>query len=636
MMNQNISVFTGLGKFGLVLSGAAVMLSLAGCDFAKAQLKPDRSGQLEIQDFRDGLAPRLPDAEEGVADSGAIPGLQPYIASASGNMKPMPLVSLSVNQSVPLKDVLFELAQQADYDLELDPGIRGSIIFTARERPFDQVIERISEIAGLRYKFDDDILRVEMDTPYNKTYRISYLSLIRASSGAVRNNIAVVSGEGADTGSSYEASNENESNFWGELEVNLTQILNGRGTALRTTRDPRITAAEQNPEVATVAPTAATGEEAAVPADGAAPEVQVQAPQAVLNVESLPIEDEVQEGSATGAAQLSGQTFSLNRQSGLISVYANERGHKEVAEYLNKLERAASAQVLIEAKILEVTLNDEFATGIDWRVIDMLSGEIALNYLSEGFGILDSLGPDSAPSLSLPTEAVESSFVVGYAGNDVQAVVQAISGMGAVRALASPRMTVLNNQAAVLNVATNRVYFEIDIDVTVDEGVQQTDISSEINNVPEGILVNVQPSINLDDGTISMAVRPSVTRIVNRIQDPAIQFVTASAGITGVSSEIPEVNVQEIDSVIKVNSGQAVVMGGLLQDRAEMHENGVPGLSEVPMVGALFRQHSDQQQKTELVIFLKATILDTPSASVQDTDKDMYRRFSGDRHPLKL
>ncbi len=628
MMNEMLSRQTGALHLSLMFCLVFVLTALSGCDLAKNNLKPDRAANLEMQDFRDGLAPRLPEVDddsEGGALSSSIPSLQPYIAQGSQNMKSMPLVSIAVNQTIPLRDVLFELAEQADYDLELDPRIRGSIIFTARNRPFDQVIARISDVSGLRYRFDDEVLRVELDTPYNKTYKIDYLSYVRSNKGSVRNDIAVVSGDGADTGSSFEAKSESEADFWGELEVSLAQLLGASIESLKTEFDPRIIATEQNPDVQAVAPVSEDGQ------------VQVQPPEAVLKVESLPVDD----GGGSSSGSRGGKderqaSFSINKQSGLVNVYASERAHKEVNEYLKILRRSATAQVLIEAKILEVTLNDEFVTGIDWRSMGLLSGEMAVNYLGTGFGILDTLSPDSAPVPAGTTIATNSNFVLGYSGNDVQAVIEAVAGFGTVRALASPRMTVLNNQSAVLNVATNQVFFEVDIDVTTEDGATQTDIDSDIRNVPEGILVNVQPSINLDDRTVSLALRPTITRIINEVEDPAVQFVTATAGITGVQSLVPELNVQEIDSVIQVNSGQPVIMGGLLQDRTTIAEEGVPILSEVPMIGSLFRQHDDLLQKTELVIILKATILDTPGESIHNSDRDLYRKFSGDRRPFKL
>ncbi len=593
---------------------------------AQNYLKPDRGAGFEIQDYKDGLAERTPEVEsdELAGGGGSIPPLQRYISSVPDGLKPMPLVSISVNQSVPLRDILFELAQQADYDLELDPKIRGSIIFTAREKPFDLVIERIADVAGLRYSFNDETLRVELDTPYNQTYKIDYLSYIRTSSGSIRNNIAVVSGEGADTGSTFEATSESESDFWGELETGITQIL-GDGTvgSLRTSSDPFITATEQNPDVVPLMPGGADG-------------ITVQPPDAILRVDSLPVDG----GGGEGEAVPQPATLSINKQAGVINVFAPEKVQEEIDAYLNLVRRSVTAQVLIEAKILEVTLNDEFVAGIDWRAMSLFSGEGVLNFSTGGFGSLDTLasgaGAGLVPLSGAATIADASSFVVGFAGNDVQALIHAISGFGTVRALASPRLTVLNNQSAVLNVATNRVFFEVDIDVTTDDGVTQTDIDSDIRNVPEGVLVNVQPSISLDTGTVSMAVRPTITNIIRSIPDPAIQFVTASAGITGVVSNIPEVNVQEIDSVIQVRSGQPIVMGGLLQDSTTNEQESVPVLGEIPMVGSLFRSQADLVKKTELVIFLKATILESPADSIHNTDRDLYRMFSGDRRPLKL
>ncbi len=604
----------------------ATVLLIAGCDLSTNQMKMDRSGNREVQDYRDALAPRLPEPTKDVAantDPG-IPDLQPYVAQPSENLKPMPLVSISVNQTVPIRDALFELAQQAGYDIELDPRITGSIIFTARDRPFDLVIRRISEIAGLRYKFEEDTLRVELDTPYQKTYKIDYLSYIRKNTGSITNNVSVASSTGGSSnagpqgGSTFEASTESESNFWGELEGNLQQILGVEATkgTLKTATDPQITAAEQNP--APVEPVVTKAE------DGTT-KVEVQPPQATLQVTSLP---PVDPNAAGGAQQDNGEpkaSFSLNRQAGMISVNATERQHEEIKKYLHELRRSVTSQVLVEAKVLEVSLSDEYSAGIDWS---------ALNLFGKDAGISFEVESPVNPALN-PTLSPAAQLRAFYTGGDIVAAVEAISRFGTVHALASPRLTVLNNQSAVLNVARNQVYFEIDVDVTTEEGVTQTDLNSDIRNVPEGVLINVQPSIDLDSRTISMAVRPTVTRIEEFIDDPAIQFVTAQAGIDGVASPVPVVNVQEMDSVVRLSSGQAIVMGGLMQDRTASTQTGIPILSEAPIFGSLFRTQVDKVSKTELVVFLKATIVND-TGTVDDTDRDLYKTFSDDRRPLKM
>ncbi len=622
-----------ISKLSLLLM---TVVSLGACDLAANYTKTDRASNMEFQDFRDGLAERLPevDADKEVASAASIPELQPYVAMTPNNMKSMPLVSVSVNQSVPLRDILYELAQQAEYDLELDPNIHGSIIFTAREKPFDVVVERIANVAGLRYKFEDNFLRVEVDTPYLKTYKIDYLSFIRSNQGSVNTSVSVVSGEGADTGSAFSASTESSADFWGELELNLTQILGGASTgALKTKADPRISAVEQNPEVATVSP---NGENTSQP------------PQAVLRVESLPVDD-VNAGTGGAGDTETLSTFSLNKQAGLINVFGTQKTHKEVSEYLTELKRSVTSQVLVEAKVFEVSLFDEYINGIDWQLV---KSEIVGNMLSEtgaayslGTSLPGSLGNrvNSFPLIgaegltSLPggTIAQNTNFITGIIGNDFQVLMRQIAGFGTVRALASPRLTVLNNQSAVLNVATNRVFFELDVDRETDDdtGDVTVEIDTTINSVPEGVLINVQPSVDLDSRTISMFVRPTITRVVGVVQDPAVQFI---AGSDGIVSEIPEVNVQEIDTVVKVNSGQPIVMGGLLQDRIVNNQEGVPVLGEVPLLGAMFKNQAGSISKTELVIFLKATLLDNPSDSIHNTDKDLYKTFSGDRRPLDL
>lgn len=593
-------------------------LALGACDLSKNYTKADRASNQEIQDFRDGLAERLPEVDQAKAESGvidSIPDLQPYISNSSETLRSMPLVSVAVNQSVPLRDILYELAQQAEFDLELDPNIRGSIIFTARNKPFDQVIDRIADISGLRYKFEDDFLRVEVDSPYIKTYKIDYLNFVRSNQGSVNTNITVVSGEdesSANTGSSYTATSDSASDFWGELELNLEQLLGGRSGGLKTNRDPRITAVEQNPDVAAVSPQQNGGN------------ISVQPPQAVLRVDSLPIDEEDEDAEENAAAS----TYSLNRQAGLINVVASERVHKQVEEYLNRLRRAVTSQVLVEAKIFEVSLFDEFITGVDWQAVTN-SGEGIIRFINATDPVIGGITPPGGEI------ATSTSFGFGVLGNDAAGFVEALSGFGTVRALASPRLTVLNNQSAVLNVVTNRVFFELDLEQTdgTDNNPPTTEIDADIQSVPEGVLINVQPSINLDDRTISMFVRPTITSIVGTVEDPSVAFF---AGGTGIVSEIPEVNVQEIDTVIRVNSGQAVVMGGLLQDRTEATREAIPVLGELPVLGTLFRNQRDLSTKTELVIFLKATLLDSPGDSVHTTDRDLYKAFSADRRPFDL
>lgn len=618
---------------GVLLLSAVFFVPLAGCDLAKNQLKVDRSSDMEVQDYRDALASRLPDVSEGPVDEASIPEMKPYMATPSDKLKPMPLVSVSVNQSVPVKDVLYEAAEQAGYDIELDPRIKGSIIFSARNRPFDQVIDRISESAGLRYKFEDDSVRIELDTPYHEIYKINYLSYVRKNASSVGNDVSVVSGGGADTGSKFKAESISEADFWGELDKNLTQILdvNREAGTLTTKRDPKITAATETPAPVEPVLLSTDGEVAATGADGApAPTVQVAAPDAVLRVEPLAVEDEEQNPGGNTEDPFKPR-YSINKQAGVISVFANQRLQKQVATYMDVLRSSSTSQVLIEAKVLEVSLNDEFAAGIDWRAVDLFGERLSFGTLTSGATLAPTFDPVSDPSLG---------FGASYLSGNFNAAVSAMSRFGTVRALASPRLTVLNNQSAVLNVAKNQVYFELDIDITdaTQDSPSRTTVDSNIRSVPEGVLINVQPSIDLDSQVVSMAVRPTVTRIVDYVNDPAVTIMVANSeelSEAAIVSAVPVVNVQEFDSVIQMNNGQAIVMGGLIQDRTQSTQNAVPVLGEIPMVGGLFRNQSDNVQKTELVVFMKATIVEGGN-TIHKTDKDLYRTFSQDRRPEQM
>lgn len=627
-------VFTARA-IALCFLGVAIFAPLGGCDLAKNQLKVDRSGDMEVQDYRDALAGRLPDIKNKPVDEAGIPDFKSYMATPSDKLKPMPLVSVSVNQSIPLKDVLYEIAEQAGYDIELDPRITGSIIFSARNKPFDQVIDRIAENSGLRYKFDGDSVRVELDTPYHQIYKLNYLSYVRSNTSSISNDVAVVSGEGADTGSKFKAEASSKADFWGELDTNLTQIMgvNREAGTLRTAKDPKITAVSESPAPVEPVVMSANGEIAqtgtspdGTPVAAPAQQVQVAAPNAVLRVEPLPVDD--QEPASGNASEDPYQPrYSINKQAGIVSVFATERLHKEVGQYLDALRKSVSSQVLIEAKVLEVSLSDEYSAGIDWTAVDIFGHRFSLGVDTVGDVIAPVFEPAADPALSL---------TAAYASGDFNAAIQAIQRFGTVHALASPRLTVLNNQSAVLNVAKNQVYFELDVTTNQNDNQTSVDIDSNIRNVPEGVLINVQPSIDMDNQTISMAVRPTVTRITDFVNDPGVAFAVADAGLAvPIVSRVPVVNVQEFDSVIQMNSGQPIVMGGLIQDRSSSTQTAVPVLGELPIIGAAFRNQNDSVEKTELVVLMKATIVEGGS-NINTTDKDLYRTFSQDRRPFDM
>ncbi len=593
----------------ILIGFVAVFITLQGCTLADNQMRYDRSGKKSAQEYKDILAARpMPTKKDNF-----IPKAQPYISDNATIKKEYPLVSISVNQTVSLRDLLFELADQANIDLEMDPQIRGSLIFTVRNRPLDEVVKRIADMAGLRYKFEDNVLRVELDRPYLKTYNVEFLNFTRKITSDTKLTVSVISETETKVGSGANINTKIETDFWDDIETNLEQILSSTDTyiSLATLDDP------------VAQPRAAT-------TSGDSVEVYDMSdlPPPVLNVTAPP-------SSSAPAEPNPPATFSINKQTGIISVFASEKQQKLVENYLEEIKKSVSTQVLVEAKILQVELLDEFSTGIDWQSAVGGLDITGLAQINAAF---------AQPVFNPPI--VGSNFTLRLkSGNDIGAIIQALSRFGTVRALSSPRVTVLNNQSALLNVVENKVFFEFDVDITpAAVGVPgQTNIDSTIRSVPLGVMLNVLPTVDFKTGEITMMLRPTITSLAGEQNDPSITLALTAAdpatiaqlNLDQLTNLIPELGVQEIDSVVKIQSGETIVIGGLMQDRTDVEITGVPVLSSLPYFGKLFGSHKDSVKKSELVIFLKATIL--PSSGVLDkADKELYKNFSLDRRPSNL
>ena len=655
---------------------AGVSLATIGCskqdrdniyDKSTKFATQDRELDYDRDDYRNAMRPR-PVKKGDSLDN--IPELMPIIAEDKKNILPQPLVSITVNQDVPIRDIFYELAKQAEVDLELDPTITGSIIFTAYNRPFDQVVERICDMSGLRYQFKNNVIRIERDTPYMETYKIGYLGIKRDFTSSINSSTSSASGSsggGGSNGSTSSITSTTNTDFWVELEANITQIIQATNQQVSLTDQsapisaPQAIPALSTDQLASVSPPAAAGATAlpAIPADTsaaagtattpAASPAAAAAPTAPVAASPAPVPAQGSSspavagllnptatqnavaggaaggtaGAAAGGASSAGSVanpyFSINRQAGMVNVFASGKQHRRIRAYIDEMMKSVNTQVLIEAKVFEVELNDENTLGIDWSYIN---DDTALGISLDRLGFTD------------PTTTTGGVFALSSGRFD--AVLTAISRFGTVRALSSPRLSVMNNQTAVLNVSESRVFFKLEIERTegTDNNPPRTDITSETNNVPEGLIITVHPSVDNDTGEITMNLRPSMTRIVRSVSDPGTAIAARLAGLE-LESFVPELSVREIDSIVKMDSGRTIIMGGLMQDRAEGTQQSIPLLGELPLVGNLFRAQRDLNKKTEMVIMLKATIVGN-NPKLDQTDKDLYNSMGQDRHPFEL
>lgn len=459
-----------------------------------------------------------------------------------------------VVSDVPVRELLFSLARDADFNLDIDSDVDGLITLNAVNQPLNAILERIATGAGLRYSVHNKVLRIRKDTPFLRNYRVDYLNMARNSSGSVNVATQISStGQGAgeqsgggtgDNNSSTEVKNISENAFWATLQKNIGAIIHN-----------------QNAE--------------AVAADGNNPDII------------------------------------LNRESGILGVRATEIQHREIQEFIDEVQNSAQRQVLIEATIAEVKLSDRYQAGINWSLVRDSTGH---NIVFDMANAVNDLALNTPPAFTL-----DASTRVD--GNLLQTTLQALETFGDVRIMSSPKIMALNNQTALLKVVDNLIYFTVD--VTIDQstviGAPATVIyETQVNTVPVGFVMSVTPYIN-EQGSVTLNVRPTISRVIRQMRDP-----NPALAQVDVISEIPVIQVREVESVLKVNSGDVAVIGGLMQDEISNSKRGIPVLSKIPYLGSLFRYQDDNTEKTELVIFIKPIVVKLASL---DGDLKQFQQY---------
>ena len=252
----------------------------------------------------------------------------------------------------------------------------------------------------------------------------------------------------------------------------------------------------------------------------------------------------------------------------------------------------AKRQVLIEMTIVEVELSDRYQAGVDWQQV--ASGD-GLSFESDLLG--SSL--TTAPFVSLGYTDTQSD------GDTVTGTVRMLQQFGDTKVLSSPKIMALNNQTALLKVVNEEVYFTIELDIrdaTANIPERRT-FTSEIHTVPVGLVMSVTSQIS-KHGYVSLNIRPTISRVTGFAIDPAPRLADA-----GFDNLIPEIQVREIESLLQVLDGNTIVLGGLMQNEEVKTRDGIPGLSRIPKIGVLFSYTKDDLVKTELVIFLRPTIV---------------------------
>lgn len=318
--------------------------------------------------------------------------------------------------------------------------------------------------------------------------------------------------------------------------------------------------------------------------------------------------------------------YSLNKYSGSLSVFGTDRQQKMIEAYLLTMQKLIGTQVLIEAKIMEVTLSDDYKAGINWGFLfgDKKNG-------GSVFGPFNQL---AAPGTVNPFSVQQKRDVFSFslASHNFSSIASFLEKFGTTRTIANPRITVLNNQAAILKVARNEVFFQLQVEDIVMQSpnppIQKTE--SKIQTVPIGLIMFVQPSVNFETGEIILYIHATISRVTDYREDPSVSI--ASKGHT--QSRVPVTQMRELNTVITGRQGETVVTGGLMEEVNHNETNGIPEASQIPIIGGLFSEKENRRQVTELVILMKLSVIESGRPQLPCADERLYRSFTQDPRPF--
>ncbi len=474
-------------------------------------------------------------------------------AAARTPAPPAETYSVSVHK-VPVEQLLFAIGRDAGLDLDLHPGLEGSITLNAIEQTLPQLLRRIARQASLRFELDGRHLVARPDTPFLRTYTLDYVNLSRSMRGTVATSTQIATSGSAMEGRPSTAGNASvtqietraTNDFWETVEANVRAILDDQRQ-----RPGRCTGKD--------------GEDCA----GAGGDVMI------------------------------------NRESGVLMVRANARQHAYLSAFLEHIQQAARRQVMIEATIVEVTLADGYRQGIDWTRLGLPGWSVR----PRGSG---DAGAAVTPTLS-------------YVSGKVDLRLELLETFGTVKVLSSPRLSVLNNQTAMLKVVEEVVYFLVEASTTEydDRDREKTTASTTPQSVSVGMVMSVTPQISAV-GEITLNVRPTISGISGFRDDP-------NPSLGSIPNRVPQIRTREIESVLRLRSGEIAVLGGLMEDKLDHDTGRIPFIGDLPLLGEAFTRRDNAVRRTELLIFLRPLLIEDPSTR---SDYLAYARHLPDEHFL--
>jgi MSHA biogenesis protein MshL len=504
-----------------------------------------------------------------------IPDFNQTLDTTQNSSQQTPL-NISVYE-VDAREFFMGLVVDTDQNMLVHPEVTGTISLELKNVTIAQVLDAVQKLYGYDYKKNDMGYIIYPATLQTKTFKIDRLDLLRIGNSTTSVSSGKQSGQNNLQGSSGQQSNLQVSNPLASGSIGSNSSGNS---------------SSQNANSSS------------------------SSSSSVRTTTKTDFWQELKDSLTHLIAVDPQATIDINQQSGIVIVRAKPMQLREVENFLSATQTQISRQVILEAKILEVTLDDNHQDGVNWESI--VREGIQKAPLLTGIG--------GIASFAQPTASV---FTLGGSAGDFRAFVELMGTQGKTNVLSSPRISTLNNQTAIIKVGQDE-YFAYDIQTGNTGGTGGT-IGSTVVTTPfpkldvffSGIALDVTPQID-DNEDITLHIHPSITQV---------KEVSKVFGNNIGSLPLALTTVRESDSIVKAKNGQIIVLGGLMQENDNENKQGIFGLAGLPYIGNLFRVNTGKTQKSELIILLKATFIGSDADWQNDINSSKQRIERLDSQP---
>ncbi len=546
-------------------------------------------------------------------------------------------------KNVSLKDTLFALAKQVGINLVIDDDIEDKkIVANFNNVPFGTALKAILNSQGLYYEICDNYVHVSK--MLTKVFHIDYLMSVRTGSSSTQISLTSNSnGGGTNNASSASGTitvgTSEVVDFWDNIDKHLKSLL----------RDPMYQILKSEYDRASI-----KKDLSLIPYDENF-EIEVKKQKLrMLSLKNELLKKELEEGNVNAVQQYISSalsesttttstttnettttstteeenivgTYTIDPQTGTIVVTTTPRLMKNVEKYIEKVKKEISRQVVIDVRILEVSLNENSQLGINWSQFPGTIQFYNMPFLKQNINtLLKQVGTSTTSSSTTNengiTSPINTSPFSSSASGSLQigvlnslspsasyqisnnALINFLSNFGNLKSIANPTLVTLNNQPAVVSVGINDFYVTYEQNtVAATQGLATNSITTKINPIFIGVTLNITPQIS-PDGEIILKIVPVINKKVGEKETP-----------TGIASaptqRIPIIETRQTSTVIKTKSGRTIIISGLIQEDIAKQTSKVPIMGDIPLLGNLFKYKTKNKRRSELVIILTPRLI---------------------------